>query len=227
MTLEDAVVTVRKRGQYMQEAVPVGQGAMAAILRADRALVEAACRQAAQGQVCAPANFNSPDQIVIAGHTEAVQRAIEFLRAAGVRRAVLLPVSAPFHSALMEPAEQRLSEDLRRLTISDLKIPLVTNVDAEIIASGEQARSALMRQVSRPVRWEESVRRLLAAGVTTCVEVGPGKVLGGLIKQIDREARTLNVEDMESLKTTLAALNLVVSRQQSVASRDDRVSAGC
>lgn len=207
LTLEDAVVTVRRRGQYMQEAVPAGQGAMAAILKAEAAQVEEACRQAAQDQVCAPANFNSPGQIVIAGHKEAVERAIEILRTHGVRRAMLLPVSAPFHSALMEPAEHCLAEDLQTLPLSDLNIPLVTNVDAEIITTGEHARSALIRQVSRPIRWEESVRRLVAAGVTTFVEIGPGKVLSGLVKHIDGTVRTLNVGDPESLKTTLEALH--------------------
>lgn len=207
LTLDDAVVTVRRRGQYMQEAVPAGQGAMAAILKAEAAQVEEACRQAAQDQVCAPANFNSPGQIVIAGHKEAVERAIEILRTHGVRRAMLLPVSAPFHSALMEPAEHCLAEDLQTLPLSDLNIPLVTNVDAEIITTGEHARSALIRQVSRPIRWEESVRRLVAAGVTTFVEIGPGKVLSGLVKHIDGTVRTLNVGHPESLKTTLEALH--------------------
>jgi [acyl-carrier-protein] S-malonyltransferase len=206
LRLEAAVVTVRKRGQYMQEAVPVGIGAMAAILKAERELVEAACREAAQDQVCAPANFNSPGQIVIAGHKEAVQRAIEVLQAQGVRRAVTLPVSAPFHCALMEPAAQRLTEDLRNLGFSDLTVPLVNNVDAEVVCGAEQVRSGLERQVSSPVRWEESVKRLIQAGVTAFVEVGHGTVLGGLIKQIDRSARTHNVSDEASLKATVEAL---------------------
>jgi len=206
LAFEEAVVLVRRRGQYMQEAVPLGQGAMAAILGASAEIVERVCREAAHGQVCAPANFNSPQQIVIAGHTAAVERAIALARERGARRAVLLPVSAPFHCALMRPAEERLAEDLARVAFADLTIPLVNNVDAALITSGEAARDGLRRQVSRPVRWEESVRRLLAEGVTTFIEVGPGRVLSGLIRQIDRSARTLAVEDPDSLEETLKEL---------------------
>ncbi|GBC81539.1 Malonyl CoA-acyl carrier protein transacylase [bacterium HR10] len=206
LAFEEAVVLVRRRGQYMQEAVPLGQGAMAAILGSSAELVEDVCREAAQGQVCAPANFNSPQQIVIAGHTAAVERAIALARERGARRAVLLPVSAPFHCALMRPAEERLAEDLARVTFADLAIPLVNNVDAALITSGEAARDGLRRQVSRPVRWEESVRRLLAEGVTTFIEVGPGRVLSGLIRAIDRSVRTLTVEDPVSLEETLKEL---------------------
>ena len=206
LAFEEAVVLVRRRGQYMQEAVPLGQGAMAAILGASAEIVERVCRAAAHGQVCAPANFNSPQQIVIAGHTAAVERAIALARERGARRAVLLPVSAPFHCALMRPAEERLAEDLARVAFADLTIPLVNNVDAALITSGEAARDGLRRQVSRPVRWEESVRRLLAEGVTTFIEVGPGRVLSGLIRAIDRSVRTLAVEDPASLEETLKEL---------------------
>jgi len=206
LAFEEAVVLVRRRGQYMQEAVPLGQGAMAAILGASAEIVERVCREAAHGQVCAPANFNSPQQIVIAGHTAAVERAIALARERGARRAVLLPVSAPFHCALMRPAEERLAEDLARVAFADLTIPLVNNVDAALITSGEAARDGLRRQVSRPVRWEESVRRLLAEGVTTFIEVGPGRVLSGLIRAIDRSVRTLAVEDPASLEETLKEL---------------------
>jgi len=206
LAFEEAVVLVRRRGQYMQEAVPLGQGAMAAILGASAELVERVCREAAHGQVCAPANFNSPQQIVIAGHTAAVERAIALARERGARRAVLLPVSAPFHCALIRPAEERLAEDLARVAFADLTIPLVNNVDAALITSGEAARDGLRRQVSRPVRWEESVRRLLAEGVTTFIEVGPGRVLSGLIRAIDRSVRTLVVEDPASLEETLKEL---------------------
>lgn len=206
LAFEEAVVLVRRRGQYMQEAVPLGQGAMAAILGASAEIVERVCREAAHGQVCAPANFNSPQQIVIAGHTAAVERAIALAREHGARRAVLLPVSAPFHCALMRPAEERLAEDLARVAFADLTIPLVNNVDAALITSGEAARDGLRRQVSRPVRWEESVRRLLAEGVTTFIEVGPGRVLSGLIRAIDRSVRTLAVEDPTSLEETLKEL---------------------
>jgi [acyl-carrier-protein] S-malonyltransferase len=156
--------------------------------------------------VCSPANFNSPQQIVIAGHKQAVERAIEALRARGARRAIMLPVSAPFHCALMKPAEERLSKDLDELQFADLQVPLVTNVDAEVIASGHQAREALQRQVSRPVRWEESVKKLIAEGVTVFVEVGPGRVLCGLVRQIDNSVRALNVEDVASLEETIKVL---------------------
>ncbi|GBC77189.1 Malonyl CoA-acyl carrier protein transacylase [bacterium HR08] len=206
LAFEEAVVLVRRRGQYMQEAVPLGEGAMAAILGVSAEIVELVCREAAQGQVCAPANFNSPQQIVIAGHTAAVERAVALARERGARRVILLPVSAPFHCALMRPAEERLAEDLARVAFADLTIPLVNNVDAALITSGEAARDGLRRQVSRPVRWEESVRRLLAEGVTTFIEVGPGRVLSGLIRAIDRSARTLAVEDPVSLEETLKEL---------------------
>lgn len=208
LAFEEAVNLVRRRGQYMQEAVPVGQGAMAAILGLPAGVVEQACREAAQGQVCAPANFNSPQQIVIAGHKEAVERALALLRERGARRVVPLPVSAPFHCSLMRPAEERLAEDLARATFSDPVIPVVNNVDAEIVRTAEAAREGLRRQVSRPVRWEESIRRLLGEGVTTFIEVGPGRVLSGLIRQIERSARTLTVEDPASLEETLKELGL-------------------
>jgi [acyl-carrier-protein] S-malonyltransferase len=206
LVFEDALILVRRRGQYMQEAVPLGQGAMAAILGMPADAVERLCREVAHGQVCAPANFNSPQQIVISGHAEAVERALALARERGARRAVRLPVSAPFHCALMQPAEDRLADDLARVAFADLAIPLVNNVDAAIITSGEAARDGLRRQVSRPVRWEESVRRLLAEGVTTFIEVGPGRVLSGLIRAIDRSVRTLAVDDPISLEEVLKEL---------------------
>jgi len=210
LSLSCAVAVVRKRGAYMQEAVPVGVGAMAAIVGADAALVEQICRQAAQGQVCQPANLNSPEQVVIAGHREAVERAAEIARSKGAKRAVMLPVSAPFHSSLMMPAQERLAEELNRLSFSDLKFPLATNSDARLISSGDEARSSLIRQVSSPVRWEEIVRLLLEQGVTKFVEVGPGKVLCGLIRQINKQVGKdivlLNVEDKASLEATCQAL---------------------
>jgi [acyl-carrier-protein] S-malonyltransferase len=206
LAFEDALILVRRRGQYMQEAVPLGQGAMAAILGMPADAVERLCREVAHGQVCAPANFNSPQQIVISGHAEAVERALALARERGARRAVRLPVSAPFHCALMQPAEDRLADDLARVAFADLAIPLVNNVDAAIITSGEAARDGLRRQVSRPVRWEESVRRLLAEGVTTFIEVGPGRVLSGLIRTIDRSVRTLAVDDPISLEEVLKEL---------------------
>jgi [acyl-carrier-protein] S-malonyltransferase len=199
----DAVRLVRDRGRYMQEAVPPGQGAMAAILGLAPALVAEICRRAADGEVVAPANLNAPEQTVISGSAAAVKRAVELASQSGAKRAVMLPVSAPFHSEMMKPAEERLETDLRRVAFQDLKFPLVTNVDAEPITSGEEARAALVRQVRQPVRWEESVRELIALGVALFVEVGPGRVLSGLVRQIDRSVRAANVEDEDSLTATL------------------------
>jgi len=209
LTAPDAVQTVRLRGRYMQEALPVGAGAMAAIIGAELGDIEDACTQAAQSQVCAPANINSPGQVVIAGNTEAVDRAIELLRDGRAKRALKLNVSAPFHSALMMPAQERLAADLEALSLGNLALPLVTNVDAAIIRKGAEARDALVRQVSSPVRWLESIELLIKEGVDTFVEVGPGKVLSGLMRQISREIKCFNVEDAASLKS--AAANLGVS----------------
>jgi [acyl-carrier-protein] S-malonyltransferase len=206
LTLKDAVRLVRKRGQFMQEAVPVGQGAMAAILGLAQAQVEDICEQAAEGEVVIPANLNSPEQIVISGHATAVKRALEIASTRGAKRAVLLPVSAPFHSELMQPAQARLEVELWQTGFSNLEIPLVTNVDAEIIEGPEEARDALIRQVSAPVRWEESIRLLIEKGVGRFVEVGPGKVLSGLLRQIDRSVISYNVEDEKSLLTTVEKL---------------------
>jgi [acyl-carrier-protein] S-malonyltransferase len=206
LSLTDAVKTVRARGRYMQEAVPVGTGAMAAILRSDVETVNAACAEAAQGQVCSAANINSPGQIVIAGDAAAIDRAIEILKTRGAKRAVKLNVSAPFHCALMKPAQDRLSADLNELQFNDLAMPLVTNVDAKPINTGAEARDSLVRQVSQPVRWLESVEFLSSHGVQTFIEIGPGKVLSGLVRQINRELRCLNVEDDSSLRATREAL---------------------
>lgn len=199
----DAVQLVRKRGTYMQEAVPNGVGAMAAILGLSPAVVADACKRAAQNEVCAPANLNSPDQTVISGHAAAVKRAVEIASQLGAKRAVILPVSAPFHSALMTPAQEKLAKDLTDTDFADLKWPLVTNVDADTETLGSEARDALVRQVSAPVRWEESVRALTDEGVNTFVEVGPGRVLTGLLRQIERSVAALNIEDEKSLSVTL------------------------
>src|SRR6266550_5692003 len=177
LSLSDAVKTVRARGRYMQEAVPVGAGAMAAILGADLDVVMTACEEAAQGQVCSAANINSPGQVVIAGDTAAIDRAIGLLRERGAKRAMKLNVSAPFHCALMQPAQERLAVDLDGIPFKDLAIPIVTNVDAKAINLGADARDALVRQVSQPVRWLQSVEFLINQGVQTLVEIGPGKVL--------------------------------------------------
>jgi len=206
LSLSDAVKTVRARGRYMQEAVPVGAGAMAAILGADLETVQAACAEAAQGQVCSVANINSPGQIVIAGDAAAIDRAIELLKSRGAKRAIKLNVSAPFHCALMKPAQDRLAADLSRISFGDLATPLVTNVDAKPIKTGAEAGDALVRQVSQPVRWLESVEFLAKQGVQTLIEIGPGKVLSGLARQINRELRCLNVEDEAGLRAAREAL---------------------
>ncbi len=206
LSLAEAVVAVRRRGQYMQEAVPVGEGAMAAVLALDLAAIESACAQAAQGQIVAPANINAPDQVVIAGHAAAVARAGDACKAAGAKRVVALPVSAPFHCALMMPAQRRLETDLARLAFHDPIPPLVNDVDAKIVRSGGGCRDGLVRQVSAPVRWLEVVQALVAEGVDTFVEVGPGTVLSGLAKKIAKGARILNVEDPASLERTVATL---------------------
>jgi [acyl-carrier-protein] S-malonyltransferase len=199
----DAVRLVRQRGTYMQEAVPAGQGAMAAIMGLSPAVVTDVCKRASEGQVCAPANLNSPDQTVISGDADAVKRAVELASQAGAKRATILPVSAPFHSALMMPAQEKLARDLQKIHFDSLRVPLVTNVDADTIESGDQARDALVRQVTAAVHWEESVRLLIEEGVNTFVEVGPGKVLTGLLRQIERSVATLNVEDGKSLLQTV------------------------
>lgn len=207
LSLSDAVKTVRARGRYMQEAAPVGSGAMAAIMGADLQLVMNACGEAQEGQVCMPANINTPNQVVIAGDAAAVDRAIGLLKERGAKRAIKLNVSAPFHCALMMPAQERLAADLEEMEFQDFGVPLVTNVDAAPITKGEDARDALIRQVSSPVRWQESVEFLIQEGVKTFVEVGPGKVLSGLVRQIERSALCLNVEDATSLSRTREALS--------------------
>jgi [acyl-carrier-protein] S-malonyltransferase len=199
----DAVRLVRKRGAYMQDAVPQGVGAMAAIMGLSHAVVADVCKRAANGEICAPANLNSPDQTVISGHAGAVKRAVELASQAGAKRAVILPVSAPFHSALMAAIEEKFGQDLRGAEFSDLRVPLVTNVDADTITTGSEAREALIRQISMPVRWEESVRLLIDEGVNTFVEVGPSHVLTGLLRQIERSVAALNVEDEKSLAATV------------------------
>ncbi|MBA2526720.1 MAG: ACP S-malonyltransferase [Pyrinomonadaceae bacterium] len=210
LSLADAVKTVRARGRYMQEAVPPGQGAMAAVLGAELGQIEKICREASQGQVCAPANINSSNQVVIAGNTEAVDRAIELLKSTrlekGAKRVVKLNVSAPFHCALMMPAQETLAADLEALSLDDLRIPLVSNVDAAEVRKAVDVRDSLVRQVSSPVRWLELVELLIREGIDTFVEVGPGKVLSGLMRQINREVKSLNVEDNASLRSTGANL---------------------
>jgi [acyl-carrier-protein] S-malonyltransferase len=203
LKFSDAVQLVRKRGQYMQEAVPAGQGAMAAIMGLSPAVVADVCKRAADGEVCSPANLNSPEQTVISGSAGAVKRAVEIASQSGAKRAVILAVSAPFHCALMMPAQERLEKDLRKTEFSKLQMPLVTNVDADTISTGDEAREALIRQVTAAVRWEESMRLLIDEGVSTFVEVGPGRVLVGLLRQIERSVGAANVEDEKSLSITI------------------------
>jgi [acyl-carrier-protein] S-malonyltransferase len=208
LSYADALRTVRRRGRYMQEAVPIGEGAMAAILGLDGDSVAWACAEvaAATGRIVSPANLNAPGQVVIAGHADAVTMAGERLKALGARRVIPLAVSAPFHCALMKPAEDRLGPELRALAAADPEIAVIANVDAEPKHDAAAAIEALIRQVSSPVRWEEVVRRLAAEGVTRVVELGPGGVLSGLIRKIDRNLSVMNVEDARSLEWALERL---------------------
>lgn len=206
ITFADAVRTVRQRGKYMQEAVPVGVGAMAAILGMDPDKVSAVCRDAAQGEVCQPANINSPEQIVISGNTAAVERATKLADERGAKKAKLLPVSAPFHCSLMKPAQDRLESDLDQLKMHKPVYPVACNVDASLVENDLQARDTLVRQVTGSVKWDPCVRLLIAKGVETFVEVGPGKVLWGLMRQIDRSKTALNVSDEATLTKTLDSL---------------------
>jgi [acyl-carrier-protein] S-malonyltransferase len=199
LSFPEAVKTVRLRGKFMQEAVPVGEGAMAAVLGMEREQIEEICEACSSGEVLAPANFNCPGQIVIAGHSKAVERAIERIKQGG-KKAVLLPVSAPFHSALMKPAGERLGKALEEISVRDLKIPVVTNVEAEVNHSKDRVKGLLVAQVSSPVRWEESMRKMIEKGVEQVLEVGPGKVLSGLMKRIDNRIETKNLEDLQTLK---------------------------
>jgi [acyl-carrier-protein] S-malonyltransferase len=203
LSFADAVKTVRNRGRYMQEAVPMGVGAMAAILALPSEKVEEICCEAAQGEVCQAANLNSPDQTVISGNKAAVERAAEMAKKNGAKRAILLPVSAPFHCALMQPAQDRLAADLHALSFHNPEVPVVCNVDAALVTAADHSRDALIRQVTGAVQWAKSMRALIALGVDNFVEVGPGKVLCGLMKQIDRSSSCVNVQDEESLQKTV------------------------
>jgi [acyl-carrier-protein] S-malonyltransferase len=196
----DAVRLVRKRGRYMQQAVPEGKGAMAALLGLPPEKLDSVCAEAAQGQVVSAANLNSPSQIVIAGDAAAVERAMELAKAAGAKKVVRLEVSAPFHCALMKPAQERLAPDLDAAEFRDLEIPLINNFAAREVRAADEAREGLKQQVPNPVRWEESIRYLAAQGVEHFIEVGPGKVLTGLLRGIDRSLRGSNVEDTKSLE---------------------------
>jgi [acyl-carrier-protein] S-malonyltransferase len=223
LTFADAVRTVRARGQYMQQAVPPGVGAMAAILGLDAALIREICSQVTDqltplptdplaktfspnSAVVSPANLNSPDQTVISGAAAAVERAADLCKQAGAKRTVMLQVSAPFHCALMQPAQNALAADLATLTFNDPHFPVAANVDARLLTRSTEVADCLIRQVTGPVRWVECIQLLIAEGATHFIEVGPGKVLSGLMRQIDRNQKALNVEDSASLEKTLAAL---------------------
>ena len=204
LKFSDAVRAVRNRGQYMQEAVPVGVGAMAAILGLALNQVTEICRDAARGEVCQPANLNSPEQVVISGHATAVAQAIKLAIDRGAKKAVNLPVSAPFHCALMRPAQDRLARDLQTLNFHPPACPVICNVDASTVIASEPARDALIRQVTGSVKWEPSIRLLIEKGVNIFAELGPGKVLWGLMRQIDRSKTCLTVGDEASLQKTLS-----------------------
>lgn len=203
----DAAALVKKRGRYMQEAVPLGVGTMAAILGLDADTVIACCKEASELGVVGPANFNCPGQIVIAGEVKAVEKAMGLAKEKGAKRSMQLPVSAPFHCSLLRPAGEKLAAELEKISLGTMKIPVVTNVTAEVIKDASEVKDLLIRQVSSPVRWEESVAAMLLKGVDTFVEIGPGKVLGGFVKKVNKEARVFNIEDIETLDKALSEIS--------------------
>lgn len=196
----DALRLVRSRGQFMQQAVPVGAGAMAAVLGAEPAVVEEVCAEAAQGEIVVPANYNCPGQIVISGQAAAVNRAIELAKARGIRKVMLLPVSVPSHCALMSSAGERLNDELRKVAVQAPKIPIIGNVEAKPYTEADRIRGLLVAQVSSPVLWESSVKEMISMGATRFVEAGPGKVLSGLVKKIDKGVATRNFDDLAGFK---------------------------
>ncbi len=206
LTLQNAVALVRKRGNYMQEAVPEGAGLMAAVLGMSRGDVEKTCLEASKNGIVAPANYNSPGQIVIAGEKKAVEHAMELARAAGAKKVVPLAVSVPSHCAMMKPAGDRLARELETVEIADLRIPVVNNADAKMLRTAAELRPSLIKQISSPLYWEDSINALTGQGFDTFIEIGPGKVLSGLVKRIAKDAKILNVEDLKSMDETLKAL---------------------
>ncbi len=209
MSFGDAVALVRKRGKFMQEAVPVGEGAMAAVLGLDNDKVIDCCREAESQGIISPANFNCPGQVVVAGEVKAVEKAVELAKEAGAKRAMMLPVSAPFHCSMLKPAGEKLATELDKVILNDMKIPVVTNVTAEYILDKSVVKDMLIRQVSNPVHFEESIRKMIDDGVDTFVEIGPGKTLIGFVKKINKDVKTLNVEDVDSLNNTLSELGIL------------------
>ena len=206
--LKDAIALVQKRGRYMQEAVPEGAGLMAAILGMDRTALEKTCLDAAKNGIVAPANYNSPGQIVIAGEKIAVEKAMELAKTAGARKVVPLMVSVPSHCPMMKQAGDRLAQELDKVAINELRIPIVNNADAKFIRTAAELKPSLVRQISSPLYWEDSINRMAAEGFDTFVEIGPGKVLSGLVKRIAKDAKVLNVEDQKSMGETLSSLGM-------------------
>ena len=206
--LKDVIGLVRKRGRYMQEAVPEGTGLMAAILGMERKDVEKTCYEAAKNGIVAPANYNSPGQIVIAGEKQAVEKAMELAKVAGAKRAIPLPVSVPSHCSMMKRAGDRLALELAKVDISDLSMPIVNNAEARFLRTASELRPSLVKQISSPLYWEDSIRNMAADGCDTFIEIGPGKVLSGLVRRIVKEATVLNVEDQKSMSETLSALGM-------------------
>lgn len=206
VSFKDAVALVRKRGKFMQEAVPVGIGAMSAIIGLDNESVIASCKEASAVGIVEPANFNCPGQLAIAGEVAAVEKANEICKAKGAKRAMMLPVSAPFHCSLLKPAGEKLAAELERITLNDIQIPVVVNVTAQCVTDKNQVKETLINQVSNSVLWENCVKTMVEQGVDTFVEIGPGKVLSGFVKKINKEAKVLNVENVESLNATLEEL---------------------
>lgn len=206
LTLRDAVALVRKRGKFMQEAVPVGVGTMAAILGLGDEDVIECCKAASDAGIVEPANFNCPRQVVVAGEIKAVEKLVEITKAKGAKRSMLLPVSAPFHCSMLKPAGIKLAAELDKIVLNDMDVPLAANVSAELISDKSLVKDLLIRQVSNPVLWEKCVGKMIENGVDTFIEIGPGKVLTGFVKKINKDVKTLNVEDLESLNKTLSEL---------------------
>jgi len=206
--LKDALALVQKRGKYMQEAVPAGTGLMAAVLGMDRQDVEKTCLEAAKNGIVAPANYNSPGQIVIAGEKQAVEKAMELAKAGGAKKVIPLAVSVPSHCAMMKQAGEKLAKELATVTINDLRIPIVNNADAKFLRTASELRPSLIKQISAPLYWEDSIKNLVADGYDTFIEIGPGKVLSGLVKRIAKDVKVLNVEDQKSMNETLSALGI-------------------
>ena len=206
--LKDAVALVQKRGRYMQEAVPEGSGLMAAILGMEREDVEKTCHEAAKNGIVGPANYNSPGQIVIAGEKKAVEKAMELAKGAGAKKVIPLAMSVPSHCSMMKQAGQRLAQELEKVNISDLRMPIVNNADAKFLHTASELRPSLVRQISSPLYWEDSIKNMASDGFDTFIEIGPGKVLSGLVRRIAKDAKVLNVEDQKSMSATLDALGM-------------------